>query len=238
MKHKAPKKRVKKSQTYALNNFMSEIWQTKLRETLKKRRLSQRALAEKAGMGSTSIRHMVSKAHTVTLESLKRISDAVDLPLSYFVTGNTYLTLDMGVGEDDVIHKIFVLPIFGPRDNPPGENHGKGWVSVPEKDAGVAPYAFQSGDNSMAGEGANYPVSYLQCIGPQDVCVFDAQLAPTPGQTILANLGTPKEPIWAARVYEEDGDEMFASALSRSFGRKCIQADEIFGTLATVVRRA
>lgn len=238
MKHKEANKRSKKTPLSSMNSRMGDVWKGKLKHMLKTKRMSQRALAEKAGLGSTSIRHMVNKADTVTVESLKRVADAVDMPLTYFISGNAFVVQDMA-GEDLVTaSKIFVLPIHGPHDEP-GESHGHGFVTIPEKQAGTAPFAFQSGDGSMLATGANYPVDPLTVIAGTDVVIYDANTKPSPGSQVVVDISDDGEdPIWAVRVLEQDDEQWYAAALSRSHGRKRIDKGKVVGTVTFVFRPA
>jgi len=66
---------------------MDNAWKQRIEAARKQRGISRKRLAELAGMGHTSVRHIVVEAHTITLSSLERLAHALEVEPAWLAYG-------------------------------------------------------------------------------------------------------------------------------------------------------
>ena len=231
MKHK-PSRPTKDSAITRENDRQAGSWQSRIREVMVTKGMSQRKLARLAGLGSTSVRHAVTKADTITIESMRRIANAMNVPLAYLATGTAVVVEDQSETSPDMPKQIIILPVHGAHEEP-GLDHGRGSVAVSAWDVGTAPYALEMGDNSMVGTGSNYPPDPADVVLAEDVVIYDTDTPAEPGMLVVVDTGAPK---YTVRLLEYDEGDYYAAALTRSYGRIPIELDDVLGVVKLTTR--
>jgi transcriptional regulator with XRE-family HTH domain len=235
MKHKTPKNIVV-TPTTTENDRQAKMWRQRLRDMMEEHKMSQRALAEAASLGPTSIRHAVTKNGTITIETLRRLSNAFNTPMNYLLTGQN-VSIEVK-GDNKVAHEGYILPIHGTHDVPENTDCGLGTVFVSKEDCGKEPYAFLMEDNSMMGIGANFQPDLNDIVLPGEVVVWDmTDELPTPGDLVMVDLGDIARPRWAVRLIEQEEGDYYVAALTRSHGRLKVPLDTIAGRVTHVIRK-
>ena len=234
MKHKAPKI-IKESSITRENDRQAATWQERIRNVMAEQGMSQRKLAKLAGLGSTSVRHAVSKADTITIETLRRIANAMNVPLAYLTTGSAVTIDDHGETDPSMPKSIIVLPIHGMHEVP-GYDYGRGYAYVDARSVGMLPFALEVGDNSMVGTGSNYQPDPADIVLPGDVVIYDMDADPEPGLLVIVDTGDSVRPKYVVRMLEYDDGEYYAAALTRSFGRHHVSLEDVVGVVTTASR--
>lgn len=235
MKHKAPGV-TKESSITRENDRQAETWQDRLRMSMRTAGMSQRKLARLANLGSTSVRHAVTKADTITIETLRRMANALNVPLGYLVTGSATVVEDFGDENPSLPKHVLLLPIHGMHEVP-GADYDRGYVAADARTAGDMPFALEQGDNSMVGIGSNYAPDPHDIVLQGDVVVYDTDATPEPGVLVVVNMGDSVRPKYSCRLLEWDEGEFYAAALTRSFGRSAIAPEEVVGVVTSTHRR-
>ena len=234
MRHKPPKNYDNSPITQA-NDSQAKMWRKRLRDMMEEHGMSQRALAEKAGLGPTSIRHAVTKNGTITIETLRRLSNAFNMPMNYILSGQN-VTVDVK-GDQSVAHEGFILPIHGAHDIPENTDCGLGTVFVAKRECGKEPYAFLMDDNSMMGIGANFQPDLNDIVLPGEVVIWDMTDEVEPGDLVMVDLGDITRPRWAVRLLEQEEGDYYVAALTRSHGRLKVSLDTVAGRVTHVIRK-
>ena len=234
MKHKPPKNHEHTHITQA-NDRQAKMWRVRLREMMEEHNMSQRALAEAASLGPTSIRHAVTKNGTITIETLRRLSNAFNTPMNYLLSGQN-VSIEVK-GDPTIAHEGYILPIHGTHDIPENTDCGLGTVFVSKEDCGKEPYAFLAEDNSMMGIGANFQPDLNDIVLPGEIVVWDMDADVTPGDLVMVDMGDVTRPRWAVRLLEQDEGDYYAAALTRAHGRLKVSLDTIAGRVTHVIRK-
>lgn len=230
MKSKPMKKTAAKpSRIVEANEKAAAGWKDRIVEEMKNQRLSQRKLAELSGLGATSIRHLVVQAETISLESARRIANALNQPISYITAGvkGQVEGLDQGT--------VRVLAV----DRPDGQQEDaldvrRGHVAV------IMGYglpndlhALRVTDSAMTIHGVNGHADPATQLTKGDVVIYAPESTPAPGELTVVRLGQSLVP--RILVQTEDGKYQ-ALALNASFSRAAVGAQQIVGRVVQIVR--
>ena len=186
LKAMSKKKPVGAAQT--TNDKLVAGWRDRIEKTMKAERLSMRKLGILAGLGSTTIRHTLTQAETITLDSLRRIANAMG-------TSVVYLSFGVGAveGGGDVARGVRVLPIFGPDDaHKDVPDVDRGYVAVPQAKYPADTKALLVTNTAMTVEGMNAPVPPACVVLQGDVVLFaPSQRAQPGGLCVYLKSGDP-----------------------------------------------
>lgn len=233
MRHKPPRN-YENTPTTAANDRQAKTWRIRLKELMEKENVSQRKLAELAGLGPTSIRHAITKNGTITIETLRRLSNAFNKPLGYLLTGQS-VSIEVK-GNDDVPLNGVVIHVHGPHQHP-WEGEGRGHVFVSKDECGADPFALEVEDNSMMGIGSNFQPDLNDIIVPGEIVVWDLAADVAPGDLVVVDLGEVGRPKYSVRMLEQDEGDYYVAALTRTYGRVRIDPKFVSGPVTSVVRR-
>lgn len=220
MKHK-PAKTYANTPITRENDRQAKSWRNYLKKVMEEQNLSQRKLAELAGLGATSVRHAVQKDGTITIETLRRLANATGKSLAYFMAGEDH-------------PPIVAVLIHAPHEEP-GVDHGRGRVFV-EKVEECVLFGLEMTDNSMMGIGSNFQPDLHDLVVPGDVVIWNPDLEVETGDLIVVDLGQFERPRYCVRLLEKEDGDYYAAALTRSHGRDKIRP-ELAGRVVSVVRR-
>lgn len=239
MRHKT-QTRTKKSMSELEreNERLSKIWRIRVKEVMQAKKLSQRKLAEQADLGSTTIRHLLSKAETVSIETLKRICDAVDVPLQYVLGDSSGILTDMTERDPFVPKRFLVLPVHK-SDEKPGTDNGHDYIAMCEKDVGAMAYALEMSDRSMEGTGSNFALNPAHVIMQGDAVVYRPAESANIGDLVVLDISQTGKPKYSVRILEagSEAGEYIASSTTPGFSVMSVSLDKVVGVVLCVLRR-
>lgn len=230
MRNKPERKSTKLSKLAIANNAAASGWKDRIKGELKDQKLSQRKLSGMAGMGPTSIRHLLTDADTITLETLRRLSNALNKPLHYMATG----VRSAVEGDDNEMRRVRTLPIRLPQEDhtrPAEDDHGVIALAV----AGLPDslYALRISDTSMRPDGLNLLPQAEEVLLPGDEVVWSPDLTPGPGELVVARLNNS---LCVRKLVLSDAGEYQLFANNVAFGRVTVRPASILGQVVLVHR--
>jgi len=227
MKHKPIKKgALKSSKVTEANEIAAAGWKERIIEEMKSQRLSQRKLAQLSGLGSTSIRHLCNDASTVSLETAKRIANALNMPLSYVTAGVKGQVEGLDGGS------VRVLTVQRP-DGKEEDALDYRVNHVAVMGGGADLKALRITDNSMSGFGMNGHTDPGTYVSKGDVVVYSEAIKPAPGELAVVRLSGG---LSVRLLSESEGAKIQAVPLNASFVRQTLTASQVVGRVLLVHR--
>lgn len=218
MSNRKTKKAVKKTSLLHIQNAaMTEGWRERVEDEMKKQRMSQRRLATEAGLGSTTVRHVLKVADTTTLSTLERIANALNVPVQYLSAG----IRDSVDRPDEMSPQHIKLISVGEGDN-------ERIVAVVGRAARRDSDAIMITDHAMQNYGNNEIVDPSLVLNPGDVAIFAYDESPMPGQLAVVSV---KGGVAVRLLAENDEGEKLAVALNANFARVRLQDSDVIGAV-------
>jgi SOS-response transcriptional repressor LexA len=230
MRQRAERPNTHDTKIAVANNKAVAGWKVRISEQLSKQRLSQRKLASLSGLGSTSIRHLLTEADTVTLETMRRIANALNQPIYYMTAGVTNVV----DGDDSEIkRRIRLLPVAFPTDDPdkvPDER-----PRLPAALAGRPDkiYALKVTTGAMRPDRQNEPIAADEIVLPGDVVLWSPALAGEPGQLVVARISGQ---LSVRKLVMTDEGKLQLVAWNSAFGRLFVKPADILGRVLVLHR--
>ena len=226
-----PQKTTKLSKLEEQNNAAAAGWRERIKAEMGKQRLSQRKLSQMASLGPTSTRHILTQAETVTLETMRRLANALNVPFAQLVAGVTGVVESE---EGDTHRRVRLLKI-----HLPGDDHEKassaehGVVPVAIANMPERLYALKVTDTSMEPFGANEPPPSEAIVLKGDIIVWSSDAKPSPGELAVFRLGSG---LCCRMLAQAEDGKMQAVPLNSSFVRASVSAGQVVGRVLLVHR--
>jgi hypothetical protein len=180
-----------------------------------------------AGLGPTSLRFMLREAETCTTESLRRVSNALNVPFEYLAAG-VRAVVDSPEGDSE-FRRIKLLAVES--------NH------APDKANGVVPvhmaqmperlYALEVANSAMRPDGANQRTDEAHALLQGDVVVWSPDVKGAVGSLSVVELHGSKE---VRMLVQGDDGHLQAVASNHAFGRSRVTASHVLGKVLLVHR--
>ena len=230
MRQRPPKKSgsQKTSTIVAANEAAVAGWKQRIVGEMAAQKLSQRKLAQLSNLGSTSIRHIVNQADTISLETAKRIANALNVPIGYVTAGIKGNVEGLESGT------VKVLNVERP-DGSKEDALDAGRAQVAVVAGGRMPpelRALRVVDNSMNGtslNGATDPAMQLQ---KGDVIIWSPDLKAAPGQLAVVR----HQSQLLCRLLMETETGLHAVPLSPAFVRTSVKPADVMGSVLQIVK--
>lgn len=201
-------------------------WRDRIKDAMKGQRVSQRKLAQLAGLGTTSIRHLLLHADTTTLHTLLKIANALNLPVGYLATGQTVKVDDRAQVDPKINRTIKILPLLNDDD----------FVVVSGSTLPDDLEAMVVKTHAMVAFGNNEPVDAADQISAGDVVVFSPSTAPAIGDAFVCEV-PPSGDLDVRVLTMNDENMLVALAYDTRHGRFQIPQSKARGKVLQVVRR-
>jgi SOS-response transcriptional repressor LexA len=235
-------RKFKPSEIVAQNEQMVGGWKGRLVELMRERGLSQRQLSDASDLGSSTVRHLVVKAETLTLETALRLANTLDVSIAYLLFGVRSSVEGGDALPGQRVHLIGVaMPDDEPKAMPTGE-HGVVSVTTSQVDGGIL-HALKIANDAMAPVG---PVGMIQpdkVLLSGDVVVWSETL-PEVGQLCIARVNMSGRTQTVCRLLTiNDQGAHFLAANNVSFGRLPIDSSspdgsvKVIGTVSLTIRQ-
>lgn len=210
-------------------------WQERLVDYIKERGMSQRGLAGASGLGATTVRYLVSDAETLSLDTAREISNALNIPVKFLLTGERIiLDTDGDLGEQR-IKVIGVSSSYDPVDKVPTGEHGV--VAIKVSDAKAHMKAFKMQDASMHERGQNESISPDAVVANGDIVVWSKDEEWGAGSlVVVSEVYSKGKRLTVRRLTLNDSGDMQASANDVDFGRVNVKPSDVLGAVVFVQR--
>ena len=210
-------------------------WKDRLKDGLKRRRISQRKLAVEAGLGATSMRYIISDAETITLSTALGIANALNVPIKELLTGEK-LIIEVG---GDMEERIAVVGIADRGDDikaPADGKNGVAAIAIKGKLKNIR--AFLQDDSSMEAHGANEMVPVDMTVAQGDIVIWSPDLKPRPGTLAVVRERHGPSGSWVSvrKIVIDDNGDYRAIANDADYGRPVIKREDVLGGVLVVQR--
>jgi len=201
-------------------------WRDRIKDSMKAKRVSQRKLAQIAGMGTTSIRHILMHADTTTLHTLLRIANALDLPIGYLATGQTVSVDDKANLDPKINRTIRILPLLNDDD----------FVVVSGATLPDDLQAMVVKTHAMVAFGSNEAVDASDQISAGDIVAFSPSTVPSIGDAFVCEV-PPSGQLDVRCLSMNDENMLVALAYDVRHGRFEISKTHAKRKILQVIRR-
>jgi transcriptional regulator with XRE-family HTH domain len=229
------KNKVARARLERENCQMAKAWRPAIKAVMKRRNLSAPTLGEKAGLCKTTVQHLLNEAQTITVECLRRIANATETPLSYFVTGHAVEVVDLTSVDRSTIKDIRILPLHL-SDEEPGTDNGHGIVALAAADFGPVVHALVQPDNSMAGTDTDPAPPAADLVLAGDTVVYERGRSTNPGDLVVVDVSSGRGKLAVRRLEFGDDGDYYANALSQGFDDLKIDLGMILGKVTYLQR--
>lgn len=231
MRQKPEKKGTPHSRITHANDTAIAGWKDRILSEMEKQDLSQRGLSLKANLGPTSVRHLLTQADTMTLETARRIANALNVPIAYLTAGVLHSVEGGGDAAGRRVRLLQVhLPHEDPAKAPPAD---RGVVAIPAANLPDKLYAMKITNAAMRVVGTNGDVSPDQIVLPGDVVLWSPQATPEPGSLVVARIG---DVLACRQLALTDENKHQLVAWNSAFGRVIAKPSEILGRVLAIQR--
>lgn len=206
-----------------------EEFRDRLNREMTRQKITMRGLSARADMGPTAISHLLRAAGDVNLTTADKISTALNVPLSWMLTGQ------VGIYESDdpKNFRIKLLPVGTADDPNKSEVDETGYVVATGAQAADDSRALLIRDSAMRVEGINTPVDPHSVVLPGDIVVWSASTAPSIGELVVA-----KSQFGAIvrRLTQNDSGELRLVANNAAFPQVGAKKSDLLGGVLGVWR--
>lgn len=206
-----------------------EEFRDRLNRELARQKITMRGLSARADMGPTAISHLLRAAGDVNLTTADKISTALNVPLSWMLTGQ------VGIYESDdpKSFRIKLLPIGTPDD--PNKTHVDdiGYVVTTGLQAADDSRALLIRDSAMRVEGINAPVDPHSIVLPGDVIIWSASTPTSIGELVVAR---SQFGAIVRRLTQNDSGELRLVANNAAFPQVGVKKSDLLGGVLGVWR--
>lgn len=234
MARKSPTERTeRKSATEIANDKAVAGWQERIQAEMDRQRFSMRALSSKAELGATTVRHVLTQANDIGLDTMRRLANALNVPVVYLAVGAR------GVIEGDAGTNIKLIPVLTHDDvklgrRPQDNQHGVVAVQSRGYPEDVAAMIVQT--HAMKPEGLNHTPPPQCTVLFGDVILWSPSTKPHPGDLVLAR-GVGRVGLALRRLGPiEDGVAALLS-LNHLYPHLKCPVKDVMGTVVAVQRK-
>ena len=215
------------------NDKMVQGWRDRLIGEMGRQRLSQRGLGAAAKLGSTTVRHLVTSANDISLDTLRKLSNALGVTVVWLSTGAHAV---WSPNESDARPRsVRIVPVSSSNDTDPSSPEvDRGYVAVPDVKTPPDARAMLVQNAAMRSEGINAPIAPEHVVLPGDVVIYAKSAEPEIGELVVASTLNGRV---VRRLAMNDDGQMELHPNNSSFPRVVVKKQDLVGAVLAVYRQ-